>query len=91
MADHESRCFRNPHRKCEVCENGPSTSEAIEALNFGGVPALRERVAGCPACMMAAILQYTAGKDLNDAWVDFDYKKEKAEWDVEKFADMGCF
>lgn len=88
MEAHEARCFRNPNRKCELCVEvcGGTAQEMKAALENGGLEALRAKAEGCPRCIMAAILQSTEGKDLNEAWIDFDYKKEKEEWDKEQWA-----
>lgn len=65
----------------------------IDALTSGGIDALRTAANGCPACMLAAILQERAqrGVDLKqlgheeaaDEWNrhgEFDYTAEHRRW-----------
>lgn len=58
--------------------------ELNAAFSVGGIKLLREKAQNCPACIMSAILQATEGTDLNETWVEFDYKKEKADWEAEQ-------
>ncbi len=85
MEAHESRCFRNPSRTCELCAEirEHDMPEINASFACGDLVKLREAAMNCPACIMAAIIQFTDGKDLNEVWVQFDYKKEKADWDAE--------
>lgn len=101
MAQHEKTCLRNPERGCFLCKEGRQEpapmKEMIDAFfNGTGVhmAAVRALCGGCPACILATILQ--AKKDarwIEEAWVEgdptpehhlFDYKKEKDEWYAEQ-------
>jgi len=69
MQAHELRCFKNPARRCPICQRqwpdekltklianmGNITSESEPALMME----LREETDGCPACICAAISQAT--------------------------------
>jgi len=83
MARHERTCVWNPQRACVFCSKPETTvAELIEALN-DGLPALEQKAAMCPACMLAAIVQ--SRKSINeDTWVaGFDYKKQASAWNAE--------
>lgn len=89
MKRHERSCCRNPERKCGMCAAAMNDQEPlpklIEALGKGdvdGLARLRELATGCPACMLAAIIQSKLQRPLNHDGeggfhVDFDFKKEK--------------
>lgn len=95
---HESTCIRNPLRACPACSEQHvsgallPTTETVETLitefRAGGIAALRGKANGCPACMLAAIVQSRPRKsrpsDEDYDWVDFDYKKEMQEWNKER-------
>lgn len=85
MVAHEARCFRNPERKCDVCVGvcEHTQTELSAAFKGGGLPLLREKANNCPACIIATLMQNFDGDC--DNWIEFDYKKEKAEWDKEKW------
>lgn len=96
MRRHESTCIRNPLRVCIICSpqhldgsllpTQATVAELIEALRSGGLKALEDRAEMCPACMLAAIVQsYGGRKPDQEDWIDFDYKKQKASWDNEKY------
>jgi hypothetical protein len=86
MIKHEASCAHNPNRKCRMCGHGELVQkpmpELIQALQDGGVPKLREVSDGCPACMLAAIIQEGEGADPEDrTWHQFDFKEEaKGFW-----------
>lgn len=92
MKNHESGCTRNPLRLCGMCRRRQQVQGDIDVLKSGyrrpgdeDVQALRDHVGGCPACMLAAVVQsgVQSGPDIDGPgyWVmGFDYKKEKAEW-----------
>ena len=42
IAIHEKRCFRNPNRYCDFCDNTGEVSEVIEGVG--------EYTQGCPYC-----------------------------------------
>lgn len=88
MKKHERSCCKNPNRACGMCGSaglGPhNLPELIAALGRGdeeGVAALRTAAEGCPACMLAAIMQSKLQRkpDIEDPGfsVQFDFKKEK--------------
>ena len=67
MAQHESRCFRNPARKCPVCELQWPIAELAPAMDAllgvdnsnedALIAGISEIVESCPACTLSAILQ----------------------------------
>lgn len=84
MVKHEIICVYNPTRQCPLCWDLQLPSKPmpvlIEAIQTS-MAKLREVSEGCPACILAAIIQSRdpyASKEEN--WVDFDYKKELANW-----------
>src|SRR6266487_1543974 len=90
---HEPRCIYNPLRS--VCgwhkEMRPS-APADSALVFKDNPDvewLRKEMDGCPACMLAVVVQARRlGLHDEDAW-DFDYKAEVAKYrEAERYADV---
>lgn len=87
MIKHESRCIKNPQRKCGFCERmefAPvAMPELMKALGSGDVDALRQKSNGCPACMLAAIVQSKITEPDEDGYgpyIGFVYKEE-----VERF------
>lgn len=101
MIQHEKTCLRNPGRECFLCDEGRQKPAPMKDLidaffNGSGVhmAAVRAICCGCPACLLATILQ--AKKDprwkkdgYDEPWVEgdptpehhqFDYKKEKDDW-----------
>lgn len=85
MARHERGCVRNPDRECGLCAKAGMQQASLgvlrESLVDGGVDALGERAGGCPACMLAAIVQErrSEGYDGGDAaWSSFDYRQAHA-------------
>lgn len=92
MEKHERVCLRNPQRSCWACDfdgNNPTVPivALITALETGGIPAVRQMAHGCPACILAAILQQrkadphaerieTLPWDLQVDLSMFEYKKE---------------
>ncbi len=83
MAEHELACIKNPTRAhCWLCAQVPQAvtpmSELKTAFETGtGLGNLREAANGCPACMLAAMIQYQEGYPYD---FEFDYKKEKASF-----------
>ncbi len=92
MKRHEGSCCKNPDRVCRMCaaaKLGPHRmQEMIAALGKGnkqGIDALRQVAEGCPACMLAAIMQSGIqrpylGEDEPGFRVEFDFKAEKDAW-----------
>lgn len=92
MKRHEGSCCRNPNRVCRMCVYGgigdeqKPMPELIEALGNGttqGVERLRCAAQGCPACMLAAIIQSKLQRprvsdEDSGFFVEFDFKKERA-------------
>lgn len=85
MKAHERSCCRNPERVCGMCEKAhldqQPIAELIEALKSEDVKGLRETASGCPACMLAAIIQSGIqqpwnGEDDPGFRVEFDFKAE---------------
>ena len=91
MAKHEAHCCANPGRKCRMCgldSEGVQQpmAELVAALDIGGLDAVRKLANGCPACMLAAILNLrkrdgitTWSDDHQSYYPDFDFKKERDE------------
>ncbi len=78
MSAHEKRCFRNPTRVCETCSYPVSVRDLLDVFNACDLTSIREKSKGCPACIMAVIIQAFDGD--SDNWVEFDYKKEMSAW-----------
>lgn len=90
---HEPRCIYNPQRS--VCgwhkddePEAPSTYVS-DFVDDPDVDRLRKETDGCPACMLAVIVQSRgAGLGDEDAW-DFDYKAEVERFrKEEQFSDV---
>lgn len=102
MARHEASCIRNPDRSCFTCaeyelEPLPLTEliKIAARIPFKNteedLKELDKAANGCPACMLAAIIQSSKVSESEwDApedrrWVKFDYKKAQASlWANEK-------
>lgn len=86
MVQHEARCARNPGRICGFCKEAGVTQSPTEflitGLQTGGLDRLRVVANGCPACILAAILQERALHPEGEVeWIEgFDYKQEAAAW-----------
>lgn len=90
IRNHEKRCARNPNRECRMCEHatgeeglGPRASldALVQGIERADVEGLREAAQGCPACMLAGVLEWkrraeAAGASGEELWIDFDFKKE---------------
>lgn len=92
---HEPRCIYNPLRsKCGWCSKSP-TYQAPAPADFAplfkddpDVEWLRKEMGGCPACMLAVVVQARRlGLDTEDAW-DFDYAAEVAKYRESERADV---
>lgn len=87
MERHEMRCIYNPGRSmCGWCSKAPTYRAPAPADRVPGfladpdVERLRRELDGCPACMLAVVVQARrAGLHDEEAW-DFDYRAE-----VERF------
>ena len=93
---HEPKCIYNPHRdKCGWCSKAPTYRAPAPADRVPGfvsdpdVERLRRELDGCPACMLAVIVQARrSGLPEMDAW-EFDYKAECARYrESERYADV---
>jgi hypothetical protein len=89
MAKHEARCIKNPLRYCGFCEKGelhpaPLPELVAELVAHGDIEALKKAADGCPACVLSAIVQSKVQRKPEDGddgnWIQFDYKKEVAEF-----------
>lgn len=96
IGKHERACIRNPARTCGMCrvaegEQKPM-ADLIASLVAGGLQELRQAAGGCPACMLAAIVQERLGRGIKTLaqlsspeayeeeagrYGEFDYKKER--------------
>lgn len=93
IESHEPRCIYNPLR--DVCgwhkEMRPSAPAdfALVFIDNPDVDWLRKQMDGCPACMLAVIVQARRlGLHNEDAW-DFDYKAEVKKYrEAERYADV---
>ena len=93
IESHEPRCIYNPNRS--VCgwhkdeEPQPPVSLTERFVEDPDVARLRYETGGCPACMLAVIVQSRRlGLDEESAW-DFDYKAEVEKWrESERYADV---
>lgn len=86
MIRHELHCIKNPNRECRMCALLDSAPEPmpdlIESLQQDGIDGLRKKTEGCPACMLAAIVQTRMSNDtryITDE-VEFDYQRARADW-----------
>lgn len=84
---HETICFRNPARLCIVCSPHYDAPHPVDmaalkaAFDEAYVDGVRFAAGGCPACVMAAILQSRPRTPISsDDWVEFDYKKELTDY-----------
>jgi hypothetical protein len=90
---HEARCIYNPLRaECGWHKEMKPSAPADFALVFVDNPDvdwLRKEMDGCPACMLAVIVQARRlGLDDDEAWA-FDYKSEVAKYrEAERYADV---
>ena len=89
---HEPRCLYNPERSAcgwhrDEEPNAPAKLAAAFAEN-PDVERLRKEMSGCPACMLAVIVQARRiGLHPEDAW-DFDYQAEVKRFrDEERYED----
>jgi hypothetical protein len=93
MKTHEARCLRNPKRSCGFCAIAGEAQEdvdvLVEAFHGGDIDRLRTAAHGCPACMLAAVLEWRKrggpGMPEEDGmYVPWSYEEEKAAfWKVE--------
>lgn len=90
---HEPRCIYNPLRsECGWHKDRSPAVAGVFALAFKDDPDvdwLRDAMDGCPACMLAVIVQARRlGLDGEEAW-SFDYKAECAKYrEAERYADV---
>jgi len=88
MAKHEARCIHNPERTCGFCEIAGLATEPIadlkKALEDGDLAGVLEKSSGCPACVLAAIVQSRHGPHGSygdgDRYFEFDYKAQVAKF-----------
>lgn len=97
MQRHENACFRNPKRWCPICADAALEQQPMEKLLAAfpdpeNLTALRDLTQGCPACIVATIIQARhmktvcvgEGEDIDvRVMVDFNYKTELAEFNNE--------
>lgn len=90
MAKHEQSCIKNPNRKCRMCALGQLSPLPLAELaeHIGNIDDLRRAADGCPACMLAAAVQFIPKQDDWDgsyertpperfAYVDFAEEKRR--------------
>jgi len=91
MIKHELHCIRNPVRECRMCEaggNNPTPMPEMIALyreNGCRLQPLREAAVGCPACMLATVVQHrnSPAFDPYESEEFYDYKAEcTAYWAI---------
>ena len=102
IAQHEKHCTKNPARICRMCEASGGEQLPMEelakcidiSLPDEGLKGLRDASGGCPACMLAALLQCGAHKPgytlmtkgavrfcvPNMPETEFDFKAECRAW-----------
>jgi hypothetical protein len=94
IENHEPKCIYNPQRdKCGWCSKTPTYRAPAPADRVPGfvddpdVERLRRELDGCPACMLAVIVQSRrAGLSDEEAW-EFDYSAEVARFQKEENHD----
>lgn len=83
MARHEAICFKNPRRVCLECgvvhpdgnQDQTNVVPLVELLETSTVSEVQLKADGCPACTLAAVLQYNSKHDLTgEESVQYDYK-----------------
>ncbi|RRJ96811.1 hypothetical protein Ga0100231_023885 [Opitutaceae bacterium TAV4] len=64
IRDHEARCFKNPARRCSICQSQwprPDLLALLEGVDAGNeaekVKEVEKAADFCPACTLAAITQ----------------------------------
>lgn len=93
VLSHEVRCIYNPRRSvCGWHKNMAPSAPADFALVFRDDPNvewLRKQMDGCPACMLAVVVQARKlGLSGEEAW-EFDYKAECATFrESERYVDV---
>ena len=84
LAKHEKHCGGNPNRECRMCVLVREVQQPIvalmDALDAGGLDALKALANDCPGCIVAAIRQRRIRKgaafDYNVDDVEYDFKAE---------------
>lgn len=81
MARHESICYRNPQRKCLLCEGDPGQAISDERKRqIEGRKAACRTVAGeCPDCMMAFVLAYNRTVYDSEDCLTYDIAEYRAD------------
>lgn len=95
IEQHEPKCIYNPHRdKCGWCSKdshrAPAPADRVPGfVDDPDVERLRQELDGCPACMLAVIVQARrAGLSGEETW-QFDYEAECAKYrEWEGYADV---
>ena len=87
---HEKHCVKNPDRDCRMCDMNPNhcaqeeTPALVEAMNRGGLAALRELTHGCPACILTGVVHWrktlAQDDDRDVSTAEFDYRAEAKAW-----------
>lgn len=101
MTLHESRCFRNPARKCTMCqaqwplpELAPlmaALSEVTTETEAALIAPISEAVDGCPACICAALRQSNTVRmdgyeDFHGRWCEHEVR-HWFQWDYKAARD----
>jgi hypothetical protein len=101
MKLHEERCFKNPARKWPNPDIEPhkiALADVDHSTEAAVIAALSDAVDGCPACILATIIQATLPtSEWSDVdgersgsskyWIQWDYKKARDEYRSEQMAE----
>lgn len=82
IRNHEPNCLKNPNRGCFLCkENDRDYPSLTKGFKDNDLHWLRNAVDGCPACMLAVILQTPLdAEEQNYCYQHFDYREEVSEY-----------
>lgn len=91
MLKHEASCCRNPGRVCRMCVRGECAPLPLPELaeHIHNIDALRKAADGCPACMLAAVMQFVPRQQPwsgsyedtpPEQFADVDFKAEAARF-----------
>ena len=96
MRTHELRCFKNPNRRCPVCEAQwpldclKEPMAAMAEINKDNeealIKAISDKVESCPACTFAAIIQAPVAQ-VESGGENSDLHRYWITWDYKKARD----
>lgn len=98
MARHEARCYRNPKRICERCNNDPghAIADGRKAVVAQGLVDCRPMGAECPDCFMAFVIRLNA-EAKGGEFIHYEmeqFRRDRADWDADRiqpWPDTGTY